>query len=63
MRVMLSLLSNIHYQAIELYSIHWQTAPGDILFSIAHNAKTLAGELNSDLKAILNECLSIYHLI
>ena len=31
-----------------------QLAADDILFSIAHSAKTLAGELNSDLKSNLN---------
>ena len=31
-----------------------QLAADDILFLIAYNAKTLAGELNSDLKANLN---------
>ena len=30
-------------------------APDDISFFIAHNAKNLAGQLNSDLKANLNE--------
>ena len=29
-------------------------AADDILFFIAHHAKTLAGELNSDIKANLN---------
>ena len=34
-----------------------------MLFFIAHNAKTLADELNSDSKADLNEHPSISHLI
>ena len=32
----------------------------DDIFSNAHNAKTLAGELNTDLKANLNGHLSIW---
>ena len=40
-----------------------QLAADDILFFIAHNAKSLAGELNSNLNANLNGYLSICHLI
>ena len=38
-------------------------AADDILFSIAHNAKLLVGELNSDIKANLNGHSSICCLI
>ena len=40
-----------------------QLAADDILFIITHNVKTLAGELNSNLKANLNGYPSIFHLI
>ena len=40
-----------------------QLAADDILFSIAHNAKLLAGELNSHIKANLNGHSSICCLI
>ena len=40
-----------------------QLAADDILFLIAYNAKTLAGELNSDLKANLNGYTYIFYLI
>ena len=52
----LSLFFLIYINNVSNHSVSMvkQLAADNILFFIAHHAKTIAGELNSDLKASLN---------